>query len=199
MDIKIIPDTQMGENTYVLTKEDECLIIDPGSEEEEILKTIHSLIAGKRLRGVIYTHCHFDHIRGGRYFNIDQYMSEKEIEELPIQSARARSFWGIELKEPQNLKILLEHMTLGKFDFKVLETPGHTKGGVCFYFEKENVLFTGDTLFKGNYGRTDIGGDDETMRTSLKELAKMDLKIVIFPGHGEPSTIGDEKVWIDKI
>jgi glyoxylase-like metal-dependent hydrolase (beta-lactamase superfamily II) len=75
-----------------------------------------------------------------------------------------------------------------------LETPGHTRGGVCYYFEKEKVIFTGDTLFKGTCGRTDLpGGDGRILAASLKKLAALPDDVTVYPGHNESTTIGHEK------
>jgi len=88
-------------------------------------------------------------------------------------------------------------MSFGTIHFKVLHTPGHTKGGVCLLFE--HFIFTGDTLFQGTYGRTDVGGNKEDMRTSLQMLAQLDETLVVYPGHGRSTTIANEKSWIKDV
>jgi len=83
---------------------------------------------------------------------------------------------------------------LADLSFQTLETPGHTKGGVCYYFEEEKLLFTGDTLFKGTCGRTDLpGGDGRVLAQSLKKLAALPGDVTVYPGHNESTTIGHEK------
>jgi glyoxylase-like metal-dependent hydrolase (beta-lactamase superfamily II) len=85
-------------------------------------------------------------------------------------------------------------ITLADLSFQTLETPGHTRGGVCYYFEKEKVIFTGDTLFKGTCGRTDLpGGDGRILAASLKKLAALPDDVTVYPGHNESTTIGHEK------
>ncbi|MBN1175487.1 MBL fold metallo-hydrolase [Candidatus Woesearchaeota archaeon] len=206
MDIKRVVEPSLQENTYVLISEDDCVIIDPGSDDDTILAQIHKLIAGKRLRGVLYTHCHFDHIRGGRYFNADQYMSEEDIDDLPLQSSRAKMMWGVDFKEPENIKPLTKQIILGGFNFTVFQTPGHTNGSVCFVLNKSQklnlsnpVMFSGDTLFKGTYGRIDLGGNGAQMTASLKFLSTLPPETVFYPGHGESSTIGAELRWLKTI
>ena len=199
MEVRCITDPEMKENAYVLIEGDDCLLIDPGSDDDFVMRDIHKMLSGKRLKAIVYTHNHFDHLRGGRHFDVDQYMSEDDINELPLQTARAKSFWGVEFKEPRELTPLNEEMDIGRFHFRTIPTPGHTTGSVCLFFEKENVLFTGDTLFKRTYGRTDLGGDDSQMRSSLKKLAKLPPKTLIYPGHGDYSTIEDEIDWIEAI
>lgn len=206
MEIKRVVEPSLQENTYVIIHENDCVIIDPGSDDDNILAQIHKLIAGKRLRAVLYTHCHFDHIRGGRFFNVDQYMSDEDIEQVPLQSSKAKMLWGVDFKEPSNLKPLTKEMILGIFDFTVFSTPGHTVGSVCFVLNKSKklglstpVMFSGDTLFKGNYGRLDLGGDGNQMRMSLKFLSTMPPETVFYPGHGDSSTIQAELHWLKTI
>jgi len=84
--------------------------------------------------------------------------------------------------------------------FKVLYTPGHTEGSVCFWNEEAKVLFSGDTLFYRSHGRTDLlGGDDQKMKASLKSLLNLPDDTTVYPGHGSNTSIGAERVWIEKI
>jgi hydroxyacylglutathione hydrolase len=85
-------------------------------------------------------------------------------------------------------------ITIADLSFQCLETPGHTRGGVCYYFEQEKVIFTGDTLFKGTCGRTDLpGGDGRILAQSLKKLAALPDDVTVYPGHNESTTIDYEK------
>ena len=84
--------------------------------------------------------------------------------------------------------------------FKVLYTPGHTEGSVCFWNEEAKVLFSGDTLFYRSHGRTDLlGGDDQKMKASLKSLLNLPDDTAVYPGHGSNTSIGAERGWIEKI
>ena len=85
------------------------------------------------------------------------------------------------------------------FKFEIIETPGHTKGGICILFKKEKICFTGDTLFKKTYGRTDLDGSLDEMKNSLRTLFRLRSDTVIFPGHGYQSTIGEERSNLYKI
>ena len=84
--------------------------------------------------------------------------------------------------------------------FKIIHTPGHTKGGICLYEEKQQILFSGDTLFNGTYGRVDLPDSDEKeMKQSLKKLSKLPKDVKVYPGHGRETTIGDELEWIEEL
>ena len=87
-----------------------------------------------------------------------------------------------------------DKIKLGNDEFEIIETPGHTKGGICIYFEKQKVLFSGDTIFKGTYGRTDLPSSSyQDMKNSIKKLMKLPDDINIYPGHGILTNIKDEK------
>ena len=90
-------------------------------------------------------------------------------------------------------------MNLGKLKFKIIHTPGHSPGGVCLYEQKEKVLFSGDTLFKGTYGRTDLHHSDSAeMNLSLKKLMKLPDDTKVYSGHGKETTIKEERKWVEK-
>jgi glyoxylase-like metal-dependent hydrolase (beta-lactamase superfamily II) len=100
-------------------------------------------------------------------------------------------------KPPAEIKCSLEDGQCrndGGLSYRVIETPGHTSGGVCFHFYDDNVLFTGDTLFAGSVGRTDlVGGDSRVLKESLNRLCLLDDNLAVYPGHGPSTTIGHEK------
>jgi glyoxylase-like metal-dependent hydrolase (beta-lactamase superfamily II) len=87
-----------------------------------------------------------------------------------------------------------ERIKFGSMDMEVLHTPGHTRGGISLYHEKKGIIFTGDTLFEGSWGRTDLpGSSDEEMVASLNRLGSLPARTVVYPGHGGHTTIGKEK------
>jgi glyoxylase-like metal-dependent hydrolase (beta-lactamase superfamily II) len=188
-------------NCYLVADEEtrEGLIVDPGDEGERILKAVAE--AGIVPRYLINTHGHIDHIGANNYL-------KGEIEDLKIGIHEADSrmlidanenlsnFAGAKTTSPPADFLLREgdEIALGKGRLKVVHTPGHTPGGICLLGERE--IFTGDTLFAGSVGRTDLpGGSMELLMKSLREkLMVLPEGTVIYPGHGEISTIGREKV-----
>lgn len=132
---------------------------------DEYNKIINSL-GNKNILGILITHHHFDHIGALKYFN------------YPI--------YDYNNLEERNHKI-------GRFNFNVIYTKGHTNDSICFYFKKDNIMFTGDFIFKNAIGRTDLGGNDIDMYNSLNKIKSYDDSIKIYPGHGDSSTLGEEK------
>jgi hydroxyacylglutathione hydrolase len=175
-------------NCYLIEAEasHECLVVDPGDEAEAIIK----LIADKNLKptAIVITHGHFDHVGANKKL--------KEKYNLPIMMNKA-DLAGLKLTdspEPDKDLVEGEEIRVGKISFKVRQTPGHTPGGVSLYSQAEKVIFTGDTLFRGTYGRVDLpSSSPEAMVFSLKKLLALPPETKVYPGHGRPTTIGDEQ------
>ena len=157
----------LEENCYILSIENECLVIDPGDDYEKIERAIDS----KKVLGVLITHLHNDHIGALKHF-------------LKKKSVKILKKGNLEEKEYQ----------LSNFKFNVLFNPGHSKDSVTYYFTNEKVMFVGDFVFKNSIGRCDLpGGSEEEMKKSLEKLKTFDDSIVLYPGHYDSTTIGDEK------
>ena len=152
-------------NCYILSINNECLVIDPGDEYEKINEKIEN----KVVIGTIITHYHFDHIGAINYFD-----------------------------NIYNINNLSEGINnIGNFSFEVIYTPGHTKDSISLYFKENNIMFTGDFLFKDGIGRTDLGGNEFDMYDSLTKISKYNKDITIYPGHGSKSILGIEvNKWI---
>ncbi|MDR1840231.1 MAG: MBL fold metallo-hydrolase [Treponema sp.] len=186
-----------------------ALIIDPGEEAELIISTIkkYDLIP----EYILLTHGHFDHIGAvpglaaafsslnleiaihkfdSDYLGSNAYKTQSASMKAAIGST---SLIDDEWKDmPQATRLLEEGDTVGPFT--VLHLPGHTQGSVAFWDKEEGNLFTGDTLFEGDYGRTDLpGGNMDEIIASLRRLLAMDAAIKVYPGHGNTTTIGREK------
>lgn len=193
MIIKTIPTGAYEANTYVVMDEDskEAVIIDNFGEFHKIDKVIKefSMIP----KAILLTHGHFDHVSGidklKEEYKIPVYINENDWKMIDKKA----DIFG-EMEKPEFFVKEGEEITLGNKTIKVIETPGHTPGGVCFLVEDH--LFTGDTLFKQSIGRTDfVGGDSKLLLESVNnKLAKLDDNIKVYPGHGMSSTIGFEKV-----
>ena len=186
-----VPQNYFGSNCYLLSDSDEYAIIDPSVEYEEIISK-HPEAKGK-IKFILITHAHFDHIIGINSFDKDTvvYVSEKDAVSLsdPYKNCYL-GFLGVHDGYYGNYKTLKEgdELSLGNIRIKVLDTPGHTVGGLSFVVE--NNVFVGDTLFaNGGYGRCDLpGGDIEVLEKSLIKLFARFRDEIFYSGHGEPST-----------
>ncbi|MGV3024435.1 MBL fold metallo-hydrolase [Clostridium thermobutyricum] len=192
MIIKAIPAGIYDANCYILIDEKtrEGAIIDPGGDELKLERIIKDL--NFKPKFILLTHAHMDHVGGVEYLSkllkIPFYMHENEenyVENDSTVFGNIRKADGF-LKEDTKLNI-------GNLDIKVIHTPGHTQGGVCFLVDGK--LFSGDTLFQGSIGRTDFpGGDMNTILSSIKDkLLILDDGVEVYPGHGPKTTIGFEK------
>jgi hydroxyacylglutathione hydrolase len=197
LDIKNLRVGELKSNSYVVGNDKECILIDAGSERERDLQITRKAIGTRKLHAIIITHAHFDHIDGAHCFDVPVFLHKEDLANIKEHNIISKAFTGKELTLPKELKELKEHMTFGALTFTVIHTPGHTKGGVCLLFD--NCIFTGDTLFKGTYGRTDVGGNKQDIMTSLHKLATLPNTLTVYPGHGLPTTIGNEKDWIENM
>lgn len=203
--IKIFEFNPFSENTYLVWDDvsREAIFIDPGcysSDEKEILD---SFVAKNSLvpKYLINTHCHIDHILGNAFikkkYDVKFFAPSDDLFLLHGLSEQAEMFGLKSDASPLPDEYLTESIELiiGKEKFNVISTPGHTPGGHCLLCLQSNILFSGDVLFFESIGRTDLpGGDYQTLQKSiLNKLLTLDDKIVVYPGHGESTTIGYEK------
>lgn len=191
------------ENTYVIYNENkECCIIDPGCYFASEEKQLKDFIQDNGLKPVLLlnTHCHLDHIFGNR-FVATQYGLQLHLHELekPVldHGPASGQLWQLPFENYEGeLKYLREgeHVMLGNEILEVLFTPGHSPGSVSFYSKDHRFIISGDVLFQGSVGRTDLpGGDFEVLERSIKtQLYTLPPDVIVHPGHGEATTIGDE-------
>lgn len=189
----------LGANCYILQKEKDVLIVDPGGDAEAIIQTIQQ--DDVTPLAILLTHAHFDHIGAldeiRKYYNIDVYLHEKEkdwLEESKLN--RSKLFTGQDIMTSPPEHTLLEgSLHIGPFSFDVYHTPGHSPGSVSFVFPEEEKVVSGDVLFYQGIGRTDLpGGDIEQLTNSIKQkLYTLNDTFTVFPGHGPKTTIGSEK------
>lgn len=195
MIIEAIPAGIYDANCYILVERNtkECGIIDPGGDAPRLISQIDALNAKPKF--ILLTHGHIDHVGGVmdlvNKYNIPFYVSKADEEYME----KDNSVFGTLPKASGYLKEG-DALDLGDEIIKVIETPGHTKGGLCFLLEN-NKLFTGDTLFQGSIGRTDFpGGSMAEIINSIKEkLLPLGDEVDVYPGHGDMTTIGYEKKY----
>ena len=178
-----------------------CAFIDPGFSTSAEREQITGLVAQKGLKPVciMLTHAHIDHVYGvaelALIYNIPIYMHEKEKFTLDVCNPFLCRAFGLPMPESFEADAV-PCIQVGSLNFEVLETPGHSAGGVCFLERTEKVLFSGDTLFAGAIGRTDHpGGDyDILMKSIFEKLMCLDGDITVMPGHGPDTSIADERM-----
>lgn len=163
-------------NCYILSINNDCIIIDPGDEYDKIKNKIEN----KNILAILITHRHFDHIGA-----LNQIINNQNIK----------------IYDYSNL--VEAEYKINNFVFQVLYTKGHTNDSVTYYFEKEKIMFTGDFLFENSVGRTDMPtGDYNEMLKSIDLIKKYDDDIIVYPGHGNRTKLGLEKInnfWFDII
>ena len=183
-------------NCYILENGGKCVIIDPGYEPERILSFLKE--KGLTLDAVLLTHGHFDHVGAVEALveatGCKLWMHERDWSQkpspitayfYPIANCDFTEVWFCEEGEV---------ISAAGLDFAVMETPGHTWGSVCY--RCGDILFSGDTLFAGSCGRTDLpGGDWDTIQESLHRLVRMPGDLAVYPGHGEATTLEQERKY----
>ena len=168
MEIKRVVTGYLDENCYLLIKDGNCLVVDPGDEYNKIKDEI----GDNKVIGVLITHSHFDHIGALRNFLTKR---------------------SIKIFKRSNVEDDKEY-TIGDFTFKTILTPGHSKDSVTFYFEEDKFMLVGDFIFKESIGRTDLpGGSNSEMLSSIKKILEYDDDIKLLPGHNEETTLGYER------
>lgn len=166
MQIDCVVTGALDENCYILKKGDHCLVVDPGDDYPKIKEKI----GDSKVLGVLITHSHFDHIGALRNFLVKR-----------------------------SIKIFKKSVSpsgdyeIGDFRFTVIDTPGHAKDSITFYFEEEQAMFVGDFIFKESIGRCDLpGGSELEMQESLQKIKNYPRKTKIYSGHGESTTLDYE-------
>lgn len=183
-------------NTYIITDEEtgETAVVDPSLPEEILIEKLNA----ENVKYVLLTHGHFDHIGGVNFVKEKtgaKVVIHKEDEEMLCDKNKN---YGTD-STPIYADILVEDGTelmLGKSKITVMHTPGHTKGGVCYIFPDDRIIFSGDTLFRLTAGRTDLyGGDARTELMSLAKIAKLEGDYKVFPGHDDATTLNFEREY----
>ena len=187
------------ENCYIVSVPGraDCVVIDPGDEYPKLRQAL----AGRRVAAILLTHGHFDHIMAAGELAAEHgapvYVGAQDVEMLnDAQINGYAHLMGVPGMDGPALtgEPYGEALSAAGLDFRVLPTPGHSRGSVCLYLQDEGVLFSGDTLFCAGFGRLDLhGGSVQDMERSLRTLFTLPGETRVYPGHGEATTIGAER------
>ncbi len=190
-------------NTYILADESgDCAIIDCGCYDRQESDRLDDLIKSKKIKPVLLlnTHCHLDHIFGNRFvlgrYNLKPF-SHEDDEMNRKDAVQHAMLFGMSMDDPPEPAGFLtdnQTITFGSTELLALHVPGHSSGSLAFYSKENGCVFTGDALFAGSIGRTDLpGGDYDTLIKSITEkLFVLPPETVVYPGHGNETTIGKE-------
>lgn len=167
MQVRIIKVGNLQTNCYILVSNGKCLVVDPGDQ----FYSIDTQIGVNELMGILITHRHYDHIGA-----LDELVSHYRVPVYEFNNTEEKRY------------------EIGPFKFEIIRNPGHSSDSITFYFYEYNFMFSGDFIFKGSIGRTDLEtGNDDDMRNSLVKIYDYSDRIKIYPGHGETTVLGIEK------
>ncbi len=199
MRIQSIPVGEFQVNCYLLSNDEgDALIIDPGADAE----TIQDVLAehGLRVRAYLITHGHMDHISAladlHDHAPAPVAMHPDDLAWAFSPDNHMRPFYEPPSRPKEIVRMLNDgqEWTDAGMKYRIIATPGHSPGSVCYYFPEEAILFSGDTLFAGSVGRTDLrGGNERRLKESLARLTNLPDATRVYPGHGPATTIGREK------
>ena len=188
-------------NCYIVQDENskETMVIDPAGDVDKIVEMLDILKAN--LKYIYLTHCHGDHIGGvkelkNRYGGqvVAQRNAAKNLLDPNINLTSYIGMGGVTVEVDARVDDD-DLLHLGELEFKVIHTPGHTSGGSCLYCEEEKLLFSGDTLFRGTWGRTDVptGSFEDVISSITRKLMVLPNETIVYPGHGKSTMIREEK------
>lgn len=178
--------TEYQANCYIVESQGEAMIIDPGEPNPQIVERV----TGMKVKYIVNTHAHPDHIAG------DEYLKEQlnALLLLPRQDTELFRVLLGDALQPDQLLQEGDRIEVGQLCFEVLHTPGHTPGSIVLLERQERVIFSGDLLFASSIGRTDFpGGSDIEMQKSLKRLVKLEGDWQIYAGHGPETRLSQER------
>jgi len=203
MNIKKFTFNSFQENTYIVSSNNDCMIIDPGCSNQREKKEIINYIEDNQLNPIelINTHCHLDHIFGNNFiskkYNLRPKMHKQDFPLLE-RSLDIAKLYNVDLEPPPlNIEFINEQdiIIIGDTKWEIIFTPGHAPGHICLLNKKDNAIIVGDVLFFMSIGRTDLPGcnHSDLISSIQNKIINLDEQINVYCGHGENTTIGFEK------
>lgn len=204
LNIKKFTFNPFAENTYIVSNDQqECLIIDPGCSNAYEEDQLFSYIEKMKLNPIrlLNTHCHIDHVFGNdavkTKYGLKLEAHSYEVEVLERVHLYAPMF-GMDIQPqsaPDSFLVANQYLQFGNTAIKILFTPGHSPGSICFYFENEKIVISGDVLFKGSIGRHDLPGSnkDDLFKSLTTVMMALPDDVIVYSGHGPETSIKEEK------
>lgn len=190
-----------GSNCYIVQDEEtkETMVIDPGGDVDKIVEMLNTIHA--KVKYILLTHCHGDHIAGVNELKqrvggkiLIHRLDEEGLRDPNVNLAEYVGLGRVIVQADARLDDG-DLIHVGNLEFKILHTPGHTKGGISIYSEEEKLLFSGDTLFRGSWGRTDLptSSFEDIIKSITEKLMVLPEDTIVYPGHGKSTMIKEEE------
>ena len=190
-----------GTNCYIVQDEEtkETMVIDPGGDVDKIIEMLNTIHA--KVKYILLTHCHGDHIAGVNELKqrvggkiLIHRLDEEGLRDPNVNLAEYVGLGRVIVQADARLDDG-DLIHVGNLEFKILHTPGHTKGGISIYSEEEKLLFSGDTLFRGSWGRTDLptSSFEDIIKSITEKLMVLPEDTIVYPGHGKSTMIKEEE------
>lgn len=199
--IRVFVLEEQATNCYIIEDEisKEALVVDPGGEVDKIIDMLNTL--GSKLKYIFLTHCHADHAYGVNELRAKMgatvLIHRLDYEKINDDRVNLATYIGLEQMHVDNLMRVDEHdkIHVGNIELEVIHTPGHTKGSCSLYCKEHKMVFTGDAMFRGTWGRTDLptGSIEEIMDSIVEKLLKLPNDTIVYPGHGKSTMIREER------
>ena len=190
-----------GTNCYIVQDEEtkETMVIDPGGDVDKIVEMLNTIHA--KVKYILLTHCHGDHIAGVNELKqrvggkiLIHRLDEEGLRDPNVNLAEYVGLGRVIVQADARLDDG-DLIHVGNLEFKILHTPGHTKGGISIYSEEEKLLFSGDTVFRGSWGRTDLptSSFEDIIKSITEKLMVLPEDTIVYPGHGKSTMIKEEE------